>query len=807
MIKKIDLNYNWYYIADFKPSYIEAHMDDVGFEVVHLPHTNIELPLNNFSEESYQFESFYKKEFYVEPLLDEHVYMRFEGVMTYAEIYVNGHYIGEHKGGYTPFEFDITPYVHEDAFNMLSVYVDSRERDDIPPFGHVMDFLTYGGIYREVALIYKNVCHIKDLLIKPEDVLTKPKLNMSFDLLNLSQEDKKVTLECHLYNKNKQVFSCSRSESLQDTKNINWIEEVGNIQLWSVDAPNLYEVVICVLEDNQVIDKNKVRIGFRQFEFRRDGFYLNNEKHKIVGLNRQQSFPYVGYAMPKSAQYKDADILKHALKVNTVRLSHYPQSNHFLDRCDEIGLLVFEEIPGWQHIGNEGWQEVALQNIEEMIKRDWNRPSVFMWGTRINESNDDHDFYKKTSEKARELDDSRAIGGVRCIKNSELLEDVYTYNDFSHTGNNPGLEAPNKVFKEKKPYLITEYNGHMYPTKKYDDEAHRVSHAHRHMRVLDALYGDDHITGAIGWCMFDYNTHKDFGSGDKICYHGVMDMFRIPKMAAYAYASQQRKEPILHVGSSMNIGEHKSGFLTEINVFTNCDWVNFYRNDAFIKRFYPNRHRYGHLPSPPICIDDFIGECLEKVLFSSIDGKLVKKLLMKANKSRGNLRIMDKLKLGYILLKYKMTTLDMENLYTKYYGGWGGKAAVYRIDGFINNQMVKSVTKGYIFAPTLKVELDSTVLCEEATYDVTRVVVSLRDEYDHPITYANDAFQVITSEHITVIGPDILGLIGGSMGFWIKTTGTYGDGFIEVVSPRFGRFKKRIQVKDLRSLNIDENIR
>src|SRR5699024_3613449 len=134
---------------------------------------------------------------------------------------------------------------------------------------------------------------------------------------------------------------------------------------------------------------------------------------KLVGLNRHQAYPYVGYAMPQRVQEKDAEILKYELGLNIVRTSHYPQSVHFLRKCDEIGLLVFEEIPGWQHIGDEAWQAESIKNVEEMIKRDYNRPSIVLWGVRINESQDSHDFYVKTNAMAKSLDPIRQTGGVR----------------------------------------------------------------------------------------------------------------------------------------------------------------------------------------------------------------------------------------------------------------------------------------------------------------------------------------------------------------------------------------------------------
>src|SRR5699024_1546484 len=145
---------------------------------------------------------------------------------------------------------------------------------------------------------------------------------------------------------------------------------------WSPENPNLYDLVI--LEEEDILYQQKV--GFRRAEFTKDGFYLNGENYPIIGLNRHQDYPYVGYAMPEEWQVEDVNVLKYQLGLNLVRTSHYPQSPAFIAACDEIGLLVFEEIPGWQHIGEGEWQDVLLQNVREMVVRDRNHPSVILWG-------------------------------------------------------------------------------------------------------------------------------------------------------------------------------------------------------------------------------------------------------------------------------------------------------------------------------------------------------------------------------------------------------------------------------------------
>ncbi|MCA9886640.1 MAG: glycoside hydrolase family 2 protein, partial [Anaerolineae bacterium] len=183
--------------------------------------------------------------------------------------------------------------------------------------------------------------------------------------------------------------------------------------------------------DEVLYDERSIRTGFRQAEFRDDGFYLNGELFQLRGLNRHQMWPYIGGAAPARLQRKDAETIRYELGCNIVRTSHYPQSPYFLQRCDEIGLLVFEEIPGWQHIGDADWQDLVLRDVRAMIERDWNHPSIIMWGVRINESWDNSELYTRTNALARFLDPTRPTGGVRFFLGSEFLEDVYTYNDFS----------------------------------------------------------------------------------------------------------------------------------------------------------------------------------------------------------------------------------------------------------------------------------------------------------------------------------------------------------------------------------------
>ena len=212
------------------------------------------------------------------------------------------------------------------------------------------------------------------------------------------------------------------------------------VKAWSVDEPNVYRVTVDLSFNEEKTDYAESTFGLREAVFRRDGFYLNGRKLKIRGLDRHQCYPYVGYAMPESIQRDDARILKYHLGLNAVRTSHYPQSKYFLDECDRLGLLVFTEAPGWQHIDQSPvWRAQHIKNIRDMIHDDWNHPSIVLWGVRINESLDDDDLYKEANAVARKLDPTRQTSGVRYLKQSSFLEDVYAFNDFSHRGDNAGI--------------------------------------------------------------------------------------------------------------------------------------------------------------------------------------------------------------------------------------------------------------------------------------------------------------------------------------------------------------------------------
>lgn len=792
IVSRIYWNNQWQFTEQFSKELLEEK-EIAELKQVRLPHTCKETPYHYFDEKEYQMISGYRKVLYGEKSWKEkRIFLTFEGVAHEATVYCNGAIVGTHACGYTAFSVELTQYLKLGENNLIAVRVDSRENLNIPPFGNVIDYMTYGGIYREVYLEIREKVYIEDIFVK-----TKLQQGHQAQLWienTLSSQETGYEVCCFLRKRGSAIEQLLGTQS----GNSSSVYQIEEVEEWDIEHPVLYELHTKLQYKGECLEEKITVFGFRECEFRADGCYLNGKKIKLRGLNRHQSYPYVGYAMPASMQRYDADILKNELAVNAVRTSHYPQSQEFINRCDELGILVFTEIPGWQHIGDAAWKEQAVKNVEEMVLQYRNHPSIILWGVRINESGDDDAFYRRTNETAHRLDDSRQTGGVRAHKKSSLLEDVYTYNDFSHEGNNAGCEPKKKVTSDnRKSYLISEYNGHMFPTKNFDCEEHRVEHSLRHARVLDAAAGETDIAGCFGWCMFDYNTHKDFGSGDRICYHGVMDMFRNPKLAAYVYASQSEHKNVMELGSTMDIGEHPGCNRRDTYIFTNADSVRMYKNDQFIREFQKSDSQFKHLSHGPICLDDFIGEQL--AMQESFGKKQAEEIKLALNTVARQGMSHLPLKIKWIAVKmmllHHMKPQDAVVLYNRYIGDWGGKVTTYRLEAIKDGKVVSVIRKEPVREMSLETTVSHTQLIEEQSYDVAAVRICCVDQNKNLMPYAAEPLTFETEGPIEVIGPEIVSLSGGMTGTYIRTMGQAGEAALYIRSQRMKEVKITFRVE------------
>ena len=765
----IRLNNDWRFIFSWDDSFLS---DISSGEPVRLPHNVGDLPLHYASPESYSTVCGYGREIEITEGIDgKRLFLQFDAAAHIAEVFVNSLPAGIHFGGYTAFRIEITDLVNPGT-NLVTVKLDCTENPQVPPFGHVIDYLTYGGLYRDVWLDIRSETYIEDVYIFP---VSEDKVHVRISCSALPET-------CCVKITNPDGNEAAFTDITPSAPVMEADLSIPGAKLWSPDSPYLYicSVTIngCVAEDNF-----ETTFGIRTAVFTSDGFYLNDKKIFIRGLNRHQSYPYVGYAAAERLQREDARILREELGCNAVRTSHYPQSRYFIDECDRLGLLVFMEIPGWQHIGDESWKQHELNTLEEMVIQYRNHPSIILWGVRVNESVDDDAFYSKTNSLAHELDPSRPTSGVRYLEKSSLLEDVYAFNDFSYDGKGPGCRKKKDITPDTgKGYLISECNGHMFPTKPFDSWSKRQEQALRHARVMDCAMSEGDISGMFGWCMFDYSTHKDFGSGDRICYHGVTDAFRNPKLAASLYASQDDSRPVLEIGSSFDIGDYPAGSKGAIYAFTNADEVRLYKNDRYVGSF--SGSPFSSMPHGPILIDDTIGALIEdEDGFDKKEADLVRRLLLSAEKHGfEHMPFSDKLGLLYAHFRYGLSFEQGYALFGKYMGGWGDASVIWRFEAVKNGQTVKSVVR----APGNRLHIDATAtsvyLAEGDCMDMSLVRIMIKDENGNAAPYSQIPLKLEVSGTIELAGPDMITAEGGMCGTIIRTCGKCGAGSLLITS-------------------------
>ena len=777
----ISLCRGWQFTETWSEDFLRGLVPGVPAE---LPHTVRDCAQHYAGPEDYEMLCGYRRALNIpEEYRGKRLFLQFDGAAHIATVFVNGVETVTHRCGYTAFRVEITDLVNFGGENTVAVRLDCTENGSVPPFGFVIDYLTYGGLYREAWLDVRAPRYIKDLFVYTP-ALDRAKIALTVD--GAAQVNARV-----------RILDAAGICLAEESGAANFELSVPGAEPWTLDQPALYTCEAELLDENgAVCDAVRARFGFRTAEFKADGFYLNGEKTFLRGLNRHQCWPTIGYAAPASLQREDARILKEELQCTAVRTSHYPQSQHFIDACDELGLAVFTEIPGWQHIGDESWKDQACENVREMVLQYRSHPSVVLWGVRINESQDDDPFYTRTNAIAHELDPSRATSGVRYLEKSSLLEDVYAFNDFSHNGKTPGCKPKSAVTTDmSKGFLISEHNGHMFPTKPFDTWEKRQEHALRHARVQDAAAADGEHAGCFGWCLFDYPTHKDFGSGDRVCYHGVLDAFRNPKLAAALYASQGEAFPVLELGSSMDIGDYPGGQIGHPWLFTNADEVRLYKNDHYVTTF--RAKNWKGLPHGPMEVDDTIGALLESQEgFPKEKAALVHDCLLAAGTYGTNhLPLPWKLKFAWCMARWKLDMGQAAALYGKYVGNWGGEATVWRFEAIRDGKV--ALTR--LFCPSRKLHLEvrpsaAVLHAGGDSYDMAAVRIRILDENGCAAPYAQLPVILKAEGALELVGPAVVTAEGGMTGCYLRTKGETGEASLTVDAGQAGSASLKLTV-------------
>ena len=764
-----DWNEGWLFAPTFDPALVRPECQP-ELTPVRLPHTVKVLPYNYCNENEYQRLCGYRREFFAPKEWEGRtVLLTFGAIAHDATVFCNGRRLFHHGCGYTSFTVDLTCALRLGQKNVVAVRCDCREDLNIPPFGGQMDQLTYGGIYRAVCLDIKESAYLRDVFIEA-------KAAGDFRIYSSTVGE---TVGCTLQ---AEIRSPAGSRALYNgVLSLPITGTLNGVHPWSVEHPTLYTLTVRLIRPgtgglpDRVLDEKTLRFGFRTLQFVAGGLYLNGQRVELRGLNRHQSYAYQGYAMPDSIQRLDAQILKKQLGCNAVRTSCYDPA--FLDACDELGLLVFAEMPGWQHVGDDSWKAQALQNCREMVCQCRNHPSIFLWGARVSGSADDEAFCKRTNEAIHRLDPTRPTGGTHQRRKGLLLEDVYAYNDYSYRGRGTGCDPRAAVTPDtRKGYLISEFGGQQFPTKAFDDESHRLMHALRIAAVLNDTIAQQGVAGSFGWCMADYNTHREFGSGDRICYHGVLDLFRNPKLAAAVYASQKipraPSDIVLEVSSGMVLGDLPEGMAGACWVFTNAESLRLYRDNDFVAEFAPDRRgRFAALPHPPIEVNDFVGSLLEK--YEGLDHAVAPQVAAILNEMRRDAMELSPLSRAR-MLSLRLSWNDLVQMYYKYIGVLGSPSAVYRFEAVWHGRAVRTVVREPVQSVRLECTVHNPLLTDGPTWDCAAVSLRAIDQNGNLLPYCSEAVQLWVEGPLQILGPSVVPLRGGMAGTYLATTGEAG---------------------------------
>jgi len=602
---------------------------NVKWERISLPHTaNIE-PIQKVNQQ-WQGTCFYKKYFFVsEGNKGKHTALQFDAAMQVADVYINGKHIFKHLGGYLPFYMDVSDIVTYGVENSILIKLNNEDDAHVPPGKPLkdLDFNYYSGIYRNAWLIVKDKLYISNAVavnrsagggvivhyenITPSSATVVVKTEVKNDFKKEVDAQVRLTLADRSGKTVIQSLSKIQSVNTNDFGIFTKSLTVSNPQLWSPETPYLYELSVELLQNGNVIDSELQKIGVKTIRIDKNGFYLNDKKIVIRGTNRHQDYPYLGNAVSDNAQYRDVYKIKLA-GFNFVRSSHYPQSNAFLNACDELGIMVMDAIPGWQFVGDEEFKKNSFQNIRDMIHRDRNHPSIILWEASLNES----DMKKEYMQKAHEIVHEELP--FQNIYSAGWINEVYDV----FLPARQHAKAPDywKKYDKERPLLIAEYgdweyyaqnagfNQTAYKDLKEEERTSRQLRSFGEKRLLqqalnyqeahnDNLYNN--ALGDVNWLMFDYNR----GYATDIESSGIMDITRLPKFSFYFYQSQVDpvingtpfNRPMLFIA---NYWQKESS--TSVKVYSNCDEVELFVNGKSVGKQQPVKDLYStNLKHPP----------------------------------------------------------------------------------------------------------------------------------------------------------------------------------------------------------------
>lgn len=616
--------------------------DDNNWQVVSLPNGIEYLPTEASGCINYQGEVWYRKHFTPDSKLKgKKLFLHFEAIMGKSKIYVNGKLLKEHFGGYLPAIVDMTEALEQGKDNVIAVWADNSDDPDYAPGKpqNMLDFSYFGGIYRDCWLIVHNEVFITDP--NYENMQAGGGLFVATD--NISEKNADVLLKLNIKNDSKKPFNGKAVFSLADRqgkevasckikiniRNGKSVTKEGKMKvtepkLWTPSSPYLYNLYVRVYDDKgNVTDGYKRRIGIRSIEFKgKDGFWLNGKPYgkPLIGANRHQDYAIVGNAVANSAHWRDAKKLKD-LGLEVIRNAHCPQDPAFMDACDELGLFVIVNTPGWQFWNEKPvFAERVYNDIRNIIRRDRNHPCVWLWEPILNETWYPADFAKNVLELVHKeypypscysACDTQAKGSeifpvqfchpmMKSKRNPSVT--YYTREWGDNVDNWSSHNSPSRVARNwgEQPMLIQaeHYAAPYYPYTCYESLCKENAW---------------HAGGCL-WHSFDHQR----GYHPDPFYGGVMDVFRQPKYSYYMFKAQRSAEKsdlIAETGPMVYIAHEMTPFSgRDVKVFSNCDEVRLTFNKGGKTYSYKKDKNRTGMPSPVITFENVYDFMTDKKL-------------------------------------------------------------------------------------------------------------------------------------------------------------------------------------------------
>jgi beta-galactosidase len=600
--------------AGIEPEFVGAEhtgYNDCAWETVAVPHTWDVTPDNPFATTGhFRGVGWYRRGLEVpQEWRGRRLLIHFNGVFQITDAWVNGQYVGQHVGGYTSFALDVTDSLEFGKPNLLAVKVDDVLNPFIAP-AEERNVANYGGIYRSVWLEVMSPVHVgyNGTWLSFEGDEGRPVVRIRTWLVNQSQSPRRVRLESLVVDatgKSKAMLDARAEIGPNQEKSFDQkTDAINNPQRWSPDSPYLYHLVTTLFEDDRLLDRFVTPFGIR---FMRhdisNGFTLNGTPMNLHGVDRRQDYGFLGDAVPEAVGVKDIRLMKE-MGVNFFRMSHYPQDPAVLDACDELGILVWEEVPNIAvHIypsDEEGDAPVYTtrfprplmdnikQQLKEMVARDRNRPSVIIWGFADDLSTYPYpEDFVELSDYTHTLDPTRWTAG-RCPHVTDIM-DATSNHDLIQTHQ----EHPEKMF------IWNEWGA--IPCERNREESALLGRGR--IRALPdsemAIVQEGFLMqwnalpwlGTAKWCMFDCGEPN--GSVTRTLwephdgrlalrwpfndYLGVSDMWRIPKNAYFFFQSQWTEKPMVHIVGHWTWPDD-TGRARKVRIYSNCDTVELFLN-------------------------------------------------------------------------------------------------------------------------------------------------------------------------------------------------------------------------------------